>query len=176
MVRKKCTKPKCKKNSCGPTGLDGILKFLKSGKFFVYFLLFFLAFISIRLFKIPYTKSDWGVCRLSFTLGALLQFIVLYIFVFITLLFLKLIIKILKLLIKWIKGIFKKRPNKTSMQKFVNVCIIIGLLILISIVGRFLFFILVIYGYGLYYSFGLVMGYTVIGSNNECIELPQKKK
>ncbi len=103
----KCQKKKCKNNSCGPRGMNAIQKFITSPKFFIYYLLVFIVFLTVRLFKIPY-ENDLS-CKGYFALGTLAQFIVLYVILLITFFVLKLVIKIIKLLIGWIKGVLKKR-------------------------------------------------------------------
>ena len=175
----KCTKTKCKNNSCGPRGMDAIQKFITSPQFFLYYLLVFLAFITMRLFKIPYgapKRVDLFLCYSMFVLGALLQFIVLYVFLLITFFVLTLVIKIVKLLFDWIKALLKKRKSKKLIQRIGTFFIRLGLIILLTIVSTFLFYVLKGYTFFLYYAFGLVMGYTVIGSNNECIVPPKKKQ
>lgn len=168
----KCQKKKCKNNSCGPKGMAGIQKFITSPKFFVYYLLVFIIFLTMRLFKIPYGNDP--LCKGYFALGTLAQFIVFYVVLLITFFVLSLVIKIIKLLIGWIKGIFKKRPNKKLGQRVGNFFIRVGLIILLIIVSYFLKFVLEIYTTIAYYTLGIVMGYTMIGGINECIKTTKK--
>jgi hypothetical protein len=180
MVRKKnCTKAKCKQNSCGPRGMTAIKKFITSPKFFIYYLTVFVVFLIIRVFRIPYgspNRVDLVLCYAMFALGTLLQFLVLYVFLLITFFVLDLIIKIIRLLIKWIRALLKKRKSGKLIQRIGNFFVRLGLIILLTIVFFFLYYVLKGYTLLLYYAFGLVMGYTVIGSNNECIAPPKKKK
>lgn len=167
----KCTKTKCKNNSCGPKSLKDVQKFILSPKFFLYYLLIFLVFVTIRLFKIPYSSY---LCKLLFALGSLAQFVVAYVILLITFFMLTIIFAFVKILITWIKKLFKKRTNKYLWQRIINT--IIQILIIIVLVYLFkilLFLIEKLYIPTIYYTFGIVLGYTIIGGNNECIQKSQ---
>jgi hypothetical protein len=163
----KCTKPKCTNTSCGPRGMDGIKKFLLSPLFFSYYLMFFLVFVTIRIFKIPYSSY---FCKFSFFVGSLLQFIAAYVVLILTFFLLTLVIKFVKLIIKWIKDLFKKRKNRNLGDRIINFIIRVLIIILLTILTLIFKWIIEKYITMLYFTFGIFMGYTLIGSNNECIQ------
>lgn len=173
-----CTKsPKCTKDYCGPRGLNGIGKFIRSPIFFTYYTLFFLVFVTMRLFTINYitgsTKSV--ICNSIFFVWTLLQFLASYVIFLITFFILRILIKLLTLMINWIKKITKIKKNQTIIQKIWNnivrfffICLIIVIFILFKYVFQAYMFIL-------YWTFGIFMGYTIIGRKNECIAPPKKR-
>ena len=168
--------PKCSKNYCGPRGLNGIGKFIKSPIFFVYYTLFFLIFVTMRLFKINYiTKGfDSFKCNSIFFLWTLLQFLAAYTIFLITFLILRIIIKLMEKMIKWIKKITKIKKKQSILQSIWNNIVRIFFIILILIILWVLKYVLHYYIIVLYWSFGIFIGYTIIGRNNECIASPKK--
>jgi hypothetical protein len=172
----KCTKrPKCSKGACDFKGLSSILKFLRSPDFFKYYLLIFIVFVIMRLFKINYVTGLKGVgCNSIFFLWALLQFLALYVIILITFIILRLLQRALVLLIKWIQNVIKIKKNQTVLQSIKNNIIRIFFIFLIMVILYLVKIVVNFYLFLLYWSFGIFMGYTIIGRNNECINKTKK--
>jgi hypothetical protein len=171
---KTCIKQKCKSSSCGPRNLKAVYKFITSKQFFTYYILVFIFFVMLRLFKIPYKtdtfKNKYG-CKAMFALGSLIQFAFVYVLVLITYFFLTLLLKFIKLIIKISRKIIVKRRRRPVLNFFIR----LGWLIVLTILIYILYKLIQIYTTILYYTLGTVMGYTSIGSNNNCIIDKNKK-
>ena len=167
----KCTKSKtkCPNRSCGPQGLNGVKKFMKSPAFLTYYLLIAFIFIALRVYYLPYVNNDWFMCKIKFTLFAIIQWIVFYIAAFLTITFIQIIIKFVKLIISWVQKFIKRRSKRTLLQRILVVLIKIGIVLVLMILVPILFFFLSIFTVFVYYTFGLFMGYTQIGNKNTCI-------
>ena len=163
----RCSKTKCPNNNCGPTGIKAVKKIIKSPTFLTYYLLVFFVFITLRVYQLPYGNKHF--CKLQFAVFSLIQWIVFYLMLFITILFLEMIINVTKTIISWIQKFIKKRSKKTIWDRIwvvlIKICVVIVLLVLIPV----LLFLIQLYTIIFYYGFGMVMGYTLIGSKNNCI-------
>ena len=169
-----CTKTECPANICGFKGMKTIQKFVLSKQFLIFYTIFIVIFITMRLFQIPYGENY--LCKLLFALGSLAQFMVIYAILIITISIVRVVLSILKKLFKWVVSFFKKRKSNSLRRRVQNFFIRFGLILLITIVALFLMFLIKIYIIMIYYTFGIVIGYTIIGSNNECISNTSKKK
>lgn len=147
--------------------LNNTEEFIKSPVFISGYWTFFLFFVIFRLCNINYKNN---FCRLKFFLWSLIQFISLLIIIYITFFFIKLgVVDMINNMISWFKLLIQKRKSKKLSQRIGNFFTRLGLIILLFITGWFLQVLLWWYLLFVYYFVGLSIGYTIIGSNNDCI-------